>query len=106
MIRRPPRSTLFPTRRSSDLVSVFLRALGGLIDGFRERAAGVKAVLSDPGTLFLIVTSPSRDPIEEAIFFHGKLREARMPFGGLIVNRVQPADGLEGDPHRSEEHTS
>jgi len=80
-------------------VSVFLRALGGLIDGFRERAAGVKAVLSDPGTLFLIVTSPSRDPIEEAIFFHGKLREARMPFGGLIVNRVQPADGLEGDPH-------
>src|SRR3712207_7793709 len=60
MIRRPPRSTLFPTRRSSDLVSVFLRALGGLIDGFRERAAGVKAVLSDPGTLFLIVTSPDR----------------------------------------------
>jgi anion-transporting ArsA/GET3 family ATPase len=80
-------------------VSTFFRALGGLIDGFRERAAAVKTVLSDPSTTFLIVTSPEPDPVEEAIFFHGKLREAGMPFGGLIVNRVQPADGLDGDPH-------
>jgi len=83
-------------------LSVFFRALGGLIDGFRERAAGVKALLADPGTMFLIITSPEREPIEEAIFFHGKLREAHMPFGGLIVNRVQPADGLDGDPARVE----
>ena len=80
-------------------VSAFFRALGGLIDGFRERAAGVKAVLSDPSTTFLIITSPEPDPVEEAIFFHGKLREARMPFGGLIVNRVQASGGLDGDPH-------
>jgi anion-transporting ArsA/GET3 family ATPase len=84
-------------------LSVFFRALGGLIDGFRERSAGVKALLRDPGTLFLIITSPEREPIEEAIFFHGKLREAKMPFGGLIVNRVQPAEGLDGDPARVEE---
>src|SRR4051794_38329615 len=83
-------------------VSLFLRSLGGLIDGFRERAAAVKAVLRDPATLFLIVTSPERDPVDEAIFFHGKLREAGMPFGGVIVNRVQPADGLGGDPHAIE----
>src|SRR4051795_960953 len=76
-------------------VSVFLRSLGGLIDGFRERAAAVKAVLADPSTTFLIVTSPARDPVDEAIFFHGKLAEAGMPFGGLVVNRVQPADGLD-----------
>jgi anion-transporting ArsA/GET3 family ATPase len=83
-------------------VSLFFRALGGLIDGFRERAAAVKAILSDPGTQFLIVTSPEPDPAEEAIFFHGKLLEAGMPFGGLIVNRVQDADGLDGDPHAVE----
>jgi anion-transporting ArsA/GET3 family ATPase len=74
-------------------LSVFFRALGGLIEGFEERAAGVKALLGDPATTFLIVTSPEREPSEEAIFFREKLREARMPFGGLIVNRVHSLDG-------------
>jgi anion-transporting ArsA/GET3 family ATPase len=78
-------------------LSVFFGALGGLIGGFRERAAGVKKLLADPATTFLIVTSPEREPVEEAIFFRGKLREANMPFGGLIVNRVQ-LDLVEGDP--------
>jgi anion-transporting ArsA/GET3 family ATPase len=71
-------------------LSVFFRALSGVLDGFRERAAGVKALLADSATTFLIVTSPERDPVEEAIFFRGKLRESGMPFGGLVVNRVHP----------------
>jgi anion-transporting ArsA/GET3 family ATPase len=79
-------------------LSVFFRSLGGLLDGFRERAAGVKALLADPATTFLIVSSPEREPVEEAIFFAGKLSEAGMPFGGLIVNRVTPSDGLEAEP--------
>jgi anion-transporting ArsA/GET3 family ATPase len=78
-------------------LSVFFRALGGLVGGFRERASGVKKLLADPATTFLIVTSPERDPVEEAIFFHGKLHDAGMPFGGLIVNRVQ-LDLVEGGP--------
>ena len=79
-------------------LSVFFRALGGLIDGFRERAAAVGALLSDPGTTFLVVTSPEREPVEEAIFFRGRLREAEMPFGGLLVNRVRPPVPAGGPP--------
>jgi anion-transporting ArsA/GET3 family ATPase len=71
-------------------LSVFFRSLGGLIDGFKERTKGVKELLADPATTFLVVTSPEREPVEEAIYFRGKLREAKLPFGGLIVNRVQP----------------
>jgi anion-transporting ArsA/GET3 family ATPase len=78
-------------------LSVFFRALGGMIDGFVARADRVAALLSDPGTTFLIVTSPRHDPVEEAIFFHRKLREARMPFGGLVVNRVHAAPELDGE---------
>jgi anion-transporting ArsA/GET3 family ATPase len=71
-------------------LSVFFSALSGVLDGFRERAAGVKQLLGDPATTFLIITSPEREPVEEAIFFRGKLREAGMPFGALVVNRVHP----------------
>jgi anion-transporting ArsA/GET3 family ATPase len=81
-------------------LSLFFRSLSGLVDGFRRRAAGVKALLGDSATTFLIVASPGREPVEEAVFFHGRLRDADLPFGGLIVNRVHAeptadASGLE-----------
>jgi len=79
----------------SDL-SDFFRLLGGLIGGFRERAAQVEALLRAPSTQFLLVTSPEREPIEEAIFFQRRLRAAHMRLGGAIVNRVH-ADELGGE---------
>jgi len=78
-------------------LSVFFRSLGGMIDGFSERAARVKALLRDPATTFLLVTSPEREPVAEAIHFHRKLIEAGMPFGGLVVNRLRDVDGLAAD---------
>jgi anion-transporting ArsA/GET3 family ATPase len=83
-----------------DLMSelkVFFAALSTVLDGFRERAAAVKALLADDATTFLIVTSPEREPVAEAIFFGDKLREAGMPFGGLVVNRVHPLADAEPD---------
>ena len=77
-------------------VSVFFRTLGGMVDGFRQRARRVGALLEDPGTTFLIVSSPEDEPIDEALYFWRKLRAARMPFGGAIVNRVRFAP--PGDP--------
>lgn len=79
-----------------DLVSdleVFFRALSGLIDGFTARAEAVEALLADPATTFLVITSPQHDPVQEAIFLHRRLRAARLPFGGLVVNRFQPRPG-------------
>ena len=76
-----------------DDLGVFFRSLGGLLEGFKERAAGVKALLADEGTTFIVITSPEHEPVEEAIFFAGKLRDARMPFGGLVVNRFHALDG-------------
>jgi anion-transporting ArsA/GET3 family ATPase len=69
-------------------LATFFGALAGLLAGFRERAEGVKALLADPATTFLVVASPEHEPVEEAIFFGTKLRDAGLPFGGLIVNRV------------------
>jgi len=71
----------------SDL-SDFFALLGGLLGGFRTRAAEVEALLRAPTTTFLLVTSPEREPIEEALFFQRRLRAAGMRLGGAIVNRV------------------
>jgi anion-transporting ArsA/GET3 family ATPase len=78
-------------------LSVFFRSLGGLIDGFKERTKGVKDLLADPATTFLVVTSPEREPVEEAIFFRGKLREAKLPFGTEPADEDALARELGGD---------
>ena len=80
----------------SDL-SDFFRLLGGLLGGFRERAAQVEALLRAPGTTFLLVTSPEREPIDEALFFQRRLRAAGMTLGGAVVNRVHADELEDGD---------
>ena len=69
-------------------LAVFFRSLSGMIDGFKERAQAVNKLLADRGTVFLLITSPEREPVDEAFFFWRKLKAARMPFGGVVVNRV------------------
>jgi anion-transporting ArsA/GET3 family ATPase len=73
-------------------ISVFFRTLGGMVDGFVERARRVEALLEDPATAFIVVTAPRHDPVEEAIFLHRRLHEASMPFAGVIVNRLHPLE--------------
>ncbi|MGI8920544.1 MAG: ArsA family ATPase [Solirubrobacteraceae bacterium] len=69
-------------------LSVFFHSLAGMIDGFKERAVQVEALLRDADTSFLLITSPEPEPVEEALYFHERLRIAGMRFGGTIVNRV------------------
>jgi len=72
-----------------DDLAAFFQALGGVTGGLTERAAAVGRVLEDPATTFLIVASPEPTPVQEAIFLRLRLREADMPFGGLVVNSVR-----------------
>jgi anion-transporting ArsA/GET3 family ATPase len=76
-------------------LSRFFRSLSGVIEGFGERTRGVAALLRDPHTSFLIVTSPEPEAAREAAFLADRLGEAGMPVGELIVNRVHTL-GLHG----------
>jgi anion-transporting ArsA/GET3 family ATPase len=79
-----------------DVTSLF-RQLGELVDGFRRRAADVRELLTDPASAFLIVTSPERAAVEEALFFAAELDRAGMHRAGVIVNRVHPFDPTDLD---------
>jgi anion-transporting ArsA/GET3 family ATPase len=70
-------------------LSEFFTAFSGMIDGFQDRAHRVNSLLSDEQTSFLIICGPQGEPIEEAVFFHSKLIENKMHFGGAVVNRVR-----------------
>jgi anion-transporting ArsA/GET3 family ATPase len=80
----------------SDLAE-FFNAFSGMVEGFQARAKRVNSLLSDPGTCFLVVCGPQGEPVDEAVYFHRKLVEAKLPFGGVIVNKVHyPAGRLQG----------
>jgi anion-transporting ArsA/GET3 family ATPase len=69
-------------------LSEFFQAFSGMVGGFRERAKRVNELLANPETCFLVVCAPQGEPITEAVYFHRKLVEAELPFGGVIVNKV------------------
>ncbi|MEY2477913.1 MAG: hypothetical protein QOG87_3228 [Actinomycetota bacterium] len=76
----------------SDAVA-FFQAFEGMEQGFRERAQHVMALLSDPGTAFVLVASPRRDAVDEALFFAEKLLESDIGVDALVVNRLHPPFG-------------
>jgi anion-transporting ArsA/GET3 family ATPase len=76
-----------------DELRAFLVSIGALSGGFHERAAGVAEMLAQPTTAFVIVSSPEREPVDEALHFGRALQTRGLPFAGLVVNRVhQPSD--------------
>jgi anion-transporting ArsA/GET3 family ATPase len=76
-------------------LSEFFQSFGDMAQGFSERAQRVNELLGERCTTFLLVTAPERDSIEEGLYFLRRLKEARLPFGGVVVNKVHP-DYIKG----------
>jgi anion-transporting ArsA/GET3 family ATPase len=82
----------------------FFGLLSGMTQEFSRRAEGVQRLLHAPSTAFLLVTSPEREPIDEAIWFHQTIAQEGFPLVGVVVNRVhhdllgeaEPADVRRG----------
>lgn len=76
-------------------ISEFVSAFSGLLDGMGARAGEVMELLQSDQSAFLLVASPNRIALSEALYFHDRLTEAQIPFRGFVVNRVRAssADG-------------
>jgi anion-transporting ArsA/GET3 family ATPase len=77
----------------------FFQAFAGMDVGFRERADEVTALLHDSSTKFVLVSSPQRDTVAEAVWFTEQLREQGFDVAATIVNRLLPrfGDGTVAD---------
>ena len=71
-------------------VIAFFEAFEGMEAGFRDRAQAVRALLTAPGTSFVLITSPRPDAVGEAAYLADKLADAGIDVAVLVVNRLHP----------------
>ena len=75
----------------------FFQAFQGMEEGFRTRAGTVRALLADPATAYVVVTSGRPDAVAEATFFVERLKDRGVAPAALVVNRVEPDFGVGSD---------
>ncbi len=68
----------------------FFQAFEGMEEGFSSRAAAVRALLNDPETAYVLVTTARPDSVAEAAYFATKLTETGVEPAAVVVNRVHP----------------
>jgi anion-transporting ArsA/GET3 family ATPase len=71
----------------------FFQSFAGMEGGFRERADEVIGLLRSDATRFVVVASPRRETIAEAVWFTGQLGEQGIGQIAGVVNRVDPGLG-------------
>jgi len=83
--------------RFLDDVGAFLLDFQQVLTAFLARAKAVDELLRGPQVGFLLVLVPEVAAIDEALYFHGRLRAAGIGLAGFVANRVHAAPGLD-DP--------
>jgi anion-transporting ArsA/GET3 family ATPase len=71
-------------------LTIFFGVFGRVLNALEKASQQVKVLLRSSQTQFLLITTPGRGNIDEAINFRGELRKRGFPLGGFIVNRVHP----------------
>ena len=71
----------------------FFQSFAGMEGGFRERAEEVIALLRSDDTRYVIVASPHRDTVTEAVWFAEQIAEHGITRVAGVANRVHPTFG-------------
>ena len=71
-------------------IAEFFILFQAMENGFVARAREVEALLGDPRTTFVVVTTLEAAPAHEAGFLVRELTRRRYPVGAMIANRVLP----------------
>lgn len=68
----------------------FFRSLAGIEDGMRDRAAEVAALLRDPTTSVVMVSSPRAEAVTESVFLANAALERELSLRAIVINMVHP----------------
>jgi anion-transporting ArsA/GET3 family ATPase len=77
-------------------VRAFVTNFEGMYEGFAARATAAQALLSDPRTTVMLVTTTEQGRIAQACRFAETLRQMGIPLGSIVVNRMMRPPP---DPH-------
>jgi anion-transporting ArsA/GET3 family ATPase len=77
-----------------DDLGAFLADFHGVLGGFLDRARAIDGLLRRPDVGFLLVLAPELPAVDEALYFHSRLRAAGFSLDAFVANRVLPAPGL------------
>ncbi len=69
-------------------VREFVSDFEGMYEGFAMRAGEVQALLHDPKTLVVLVTTTEQERIEQVCSFADALRAMKIAVGAVIINRM------------------
>ena len=81
--------------RFLDDAGAFLVDFQEVLTGFLARAQAVDKLLRGPGVGFLLVLVPEVAAIDEALYFHDRLRAAGIGLSGFVANRIHLPPGLD-----------
>ena len=84
----------FVGSRFLDDLGAFLADFQGVLGGFLDRARAIEGLLRQPEVGFLLVLAPELPAVDEALYFHSRLRSAGFTLDAFVANRVLPAPGL------------
>jgi anion-transporting ArsA/GET3 family ATPase len=84
----------FVGSRFLDDLGAFLSDFQGVLGGFLDRARAIEGLLRQPEVGFLLVLAPELPAVDEALYFHSRLRSAGFTLDAFVANRVLPAPGL------------
>ena len=76
-----------------DDVGAFLVDFRDVLGGFLDRARQIETLLRSADVGFLLVLAPEVPAVNEALYFHARLREAGIPLGAFVANRVHQPPG-------------
>jgi anion-transporting ArsA/GET3 family ATPase len=77
-----------------DDIGAFLVDFQGVLAGFLARAQEIDQLLRGADVSFVLVLAPEVAAVDEALYFQARLREASIPLGAFVANRVHPPPGL------------